>query len=250
MRIALCLALAAAGCGSTGSTAAPPLTTDDDKAFYALGLSIARNIKEFNMSPAEIEVVKRGMTDSLTGKKPEVELDTYGPKLRDLAHKRAAAAAETKKKAEQPFIDKAAAEPGAQKFPSGLVLRSLSPGRGASPQLGDTVKVNYHGTLSDGTVFDSSVQRGQPVEFPLGGVIPCWNEALPKMKVGEKAKLTCPSSIAYGDGGRPPKIPGGATLQFEVELIEIKAKPATPAPPVSLPPTPPPQMPGKKVAPH
>jgi FKBP-type peptidyl-prolyl cis-trans isomerase FkpA len=85
--------------------------------------------------------------------------------------------------------------------------------------------VHYEGKLTDGTIFDSSVQRGEPASFPLNGVIPCWTEGMQKLKVGGKAKLVCPSAIAYGDQGRPPKIPGGATLVFEVELLEIMKKP-------------------------
>jgi FKBP-type peptidyl-prolyl cis-trans isomerase FkpA len=126
-------------------------------------------------------------------------------------------------------VDKAAAEPGASKLPSGLVYTSLSEGTGASPGATDIVKAHYHGTLTDGTVFDSSVKRGQPLEFSLSGVIPCWTEGVQKMKVGGKAKLVCPSSIAYGDAGRPPTIPGGATLVFEVELLEVKPQAAPPA---------------------
>ena len=83
------------------------------------------------------------------------------------------------------------------------------------------MKVHYHGTLRDGTVFDSSVQRGEPISFPLSGVIPCWTEGVQKMKVGGKAKLVCPSDTAYGDGGQGP-IPGGAALMFEVQLLAIE----------------------------
>ncbi len=118
------------------------------------------------------------------------------------------------------YADKAVAE-GAKKFDSGLVYKDLTEGKGASPAATSTVKVHYKGTLVDGTEFDSSYKRGTPAEFPLNGVIPCWTEGLQKMKPGGKAQLICPSSIAYGDFGRP-SIPGGATLVFEVELLEVK----------------------------
>ena len=108
------------------------------------------------------------------------------------------------------------------KTASGLVYTELKAGSGASPNATDTVKVNYRGTLADGTEFDSSYKRGQPAEFPLNRVIPCWTEGVQKMKVGGKAKLVCPPSIAYGDRGAGSAVPPGATLTFEVELLEIK----------------------------
>lgn len=119
------------------------------------------------------------------------------------------------------FLDKAAAEPGAVRTPSGLVYRELRPGNGPSPTAADVVTVQYRGTLTDGTEFDSSYKRGQPAQFPLGQVIPCWTEGVQKMKVGGKAQLVCPSEIAYGERGSPPVIPGGATLVFEIELLGI-----------------------------
>ena len=121
----------------------------------------------------------------------------------------------------QAYLDKAAAEPGAVKTSSGLIYTELRPGNGASPKASDMVKVNYRGTLTDGTEFDSSYKRNEPTEFPLNGVIPCWTEGVQRMKVGGKSRLVCPSSIAYGDGGRPPVIPGGATLIFEIELLSV-----------------------------
>jgi FKBP-type peptidyl-prolyl cis-trans isomerase FkpA len=102
-----------------------------------------------------------------------------------------------------------------------MIFIPVAAGSGASPAATDTVRVHYHGTLRNGTVFDSSVQRGAPISFPLSGVIPCWTEGVQKMKVGGKAKLVCPSETAYGDGGQGP-IPGGATLVFEVELLAIE----------------------------
>ena len=132
--------------------------------------------------------------------------------------------------AQDATVTKAAAEAGAVKTDSGMVYRSLKDGTGASPKETDVVRVHYRGTLPDGKEFDSSIARGQPAEFPLNRVIKCWTEGVQKMKVGGKSKLVCPSQIAYGDRGRPPKIPGGAALTFEVELLEI-VKPAAAATP-------------------
>ncbi len=107
----------------------------------------------------------------------------------------------------------------------GIEITHLVVGTGPSPKATDRVQVHYHGTFPDGTVFDSSVERNEPATFPLNGVIDCWTEGVQQMKVGGKAKLVCPSAIAYGDQGRPPKIPGGATLVFEIELLEVVKKP-------------------------
>ena len=131
------------------------------------------------------------------------------------------AAAAQEKKAGETMLSKAAGEKGAKKTPAGAVVIPLKPGTGPSPSPTDKVKVHYHGTLTDGTVFDSSVQRGEPITFPLDGVIPCWTEGVQQMKVGGKARLVCPSDTAYGDRGAPPRIKPGATLVFEVELLEI-----------------------------
>ena len=115
----------------------------------------------------------------------------------------------------------AAKEPGASVTSSGLVYRSLKDGTGAAPKATDVVKVNYKGTLPDGTKFDASADHGGPITFPLNRVIPCWTEGVQKMKVGGKAKLTCPSAIAYGPRGAGGVIPPNATLVFEVELVGI-----------------------------
>ena len=118
----------------------------------------------------------------------------------------------------------AAKEPGAVVTPSGLVYRSLKDGTGPSPTAADTVKVHYRGTFPDGREFDSSYKRNEAIEFPLTGVIRCWTEGVQKMKVGGKAKLTCPPSIAYGERGAGNAVPPNATLMFEVELLGIKGK--------------------------
>jgi FKBP-type peptidyl-prolyl cis-trans isomerase FkpA len=113
---------------------------------------------------------------------------------------------------------------GSETWPSGLVYRSLKDGTGASPSASDVVKVHYRGTFLNGKEFDSSYTRGQPAEFPLNRVIPCWTEGVQKMKVGGKAKLTCPPAIAYGAKGAGGVIPPNSTLQFDVELIGIAGK--------------------------
>jgi FKBP-type peptidyl-prolyl cis-trans isomerase FkpA len=126
--------------------------------------------------------------------------------------------------AQNDFAQAAAKEPGAKVTASGLVYRSLQDGQGASPLASDKVKVHYRGTFPDGKEFDSSYKRNQPIDFPLNGVIACWTEGVQLMKVGGRAKLTCPPAIAYGARGAGGVIPPNATLQFEVELIAIAGK--------------------------
>jgi FKBP-type peptidyl-prolyl cis-trans isomerase FkpA len=124
--------------------------------------------------------------------------------------------------AQQEVVAKAATEKGAVKTESGMVYRALTEGKGPSPKETDVVRVHYRGTFPDGKEFDSSLSRGQPAEFPLNRVIKCWTEGVQRMKVGGKAKLTCPPSLAYGEKGAGGVIPPNATLQFEVELLGIK----------------------------
>jgi len=219
-------ATAGRGAAAAPKPAAPPapapLTTDDDKTIYAIGLSLGRSLSMFNLTPAEVELVKRALSDSAAGK-PEVELNEWMPKIQPLMSNRMAAVAAKEKASSAVYLAKAAAEPGAAKTASGLVYRELKAGEGESPKATDTVKVNYRGTLIDGTEFDSSYKRNQPAQFPLNGVIKCWTEGVQRMKAGGKSMLVCPSDLAYGDQGSPPKIPGGATLLFEIELLEIAA---------------------------
>jgi FKBP-type peptidyl-prolyl cis-trans isomerase FkpA len=211
------------GGGASGAGANPQ--TEDQKTLYALGLSIGRSISVFNLTPEELQYVQAGMNAQVKGDKPAVELEAYGPKFQQLAQTRSQAKAAEEKKKGQAFLDQAAKEQGAEKLPSGLVYKELQAGTGESPKATDFVKVHYKGTLTDGKEFDSSYKRNEPTQFPLNGVIPCWTEGVQKMKVGGKARLTCPSEIAYGDRGAPPNIPGGAVLVFEVELIEISKPP-------------------------
>jgi FKBP-type peptidyl-prolyl cis-trans isomerase FkpA len=206
--------------GGAGS-AAPKLETEDQKTLYAMGLLLGRNVKPLALTPDEMTFVKAGLSDAAADTKPQVELDTYGPKVNAFAQKRVGSKAEGEKKKGQEFADNVAKQSGAVKTPSGIVLRTINPGAGPSPTADDVVKVHYEGKLIDGTVFDSSIARGQPTEFGLKGVVPCWTEALQTMKKGGKSQVVCPSDLAYGDNGQPPTIPPGATLSFEVELLDF-----------------------------
>ena len=208
---------------SAPKAAAAALVTDEEKTVCALGLQVYRSLAPFDLSPAEMELINRALADAAAGK-PAVDVNEWVPKLQPFAQARSARVAEQQKASSKAYLAKAATEPGVLKTEAGMIYKDIQPGTGASPKASDTVKVNYRGALIDGTEFDSSYRRNQPAQFPLSGVIRCWTEGVQKMKVGGKARLVCPSDIAYGDTGRPPTIPGGATLVFEIELLEIGGK--------------------------
>jgi FKBP-type peptidyl-prolyl cis-trans isomerase FkpA/FKBP-type peptidyl-prolyl cis-trans isomerase FklB len=197
------------------------LETEDDKTIYAMGVNLARNLDHLPLSKSEKQILEKGFADGMEKRDPQVDTVRYGRRAESLFTRRNADLAKDESDAAEAFLAEAAAAEGAQRSDSGLVMVVLTPGDGPSPAATDRVRVHYHGTLRDGTVFDSSVARGEPVVFPLDRVIPCWTEALQKMKTGEKSRVVCPAEIAYGDQGAPPLIKPGATLSFEVELIEI-----------------------------
>jgi FKBP-type peptidyl-prolyl cis-trans isomerase len=205
----------------TAAAAAEP-KTEEEKALYALGVALSQSLASFSLTEAELSVVQSGIADGVKGKAGNIEPTSFMPKLREMQKVRIEAASKA-------ALDKAAAEKGATKTASGLIITTIKEGKGPAPKATDTVKVHYHGTLPDGRVFDSSVERKQPASFALNQVIACWTEGVQLMKVGGKSKLVCPASIAYGDRGAGPQIPPGATLIFEVELLEIE-KPSLPAP--------------------
>lgn len=205
------------------------LKTDQEKASYAIGMQIGKSLKAQN-ADVSLPALTTGLSDALDGKesrlKPE-EISAAMQKMREEAEKKAVEQAEKNKKDGEEFLAKNKAKAGVKTTASGLQYEVVQEGTGASPTAADVVKVHYTGMLINGEKFDSSVDRGEPVEFPVGGVIPGWTEALQLMKVGSKFKLTIPSDLAYGPSGRPG-IPPNSVLVFDVELLEVKPAAAAP----------------------
>lgn len=218
--------MAMLGCNALKGSASNEvkLETEDQKLLYSLGLALSSNsLGAFKgtFSAEEMETIKAGFGDGLQKVEPKVALNEFGPKLQGFLQKRMAVVSEGQKTAGKAYLDKAAAEPGAVKTASGVVYKEVTPGTGASPSATSKVKVHYEGSLIDGKVFDSSIKRGEPISFPLNGVIKGWQEGLQMMKVGGKAKLVIPPELAYGDQ-EVGEIPPGSTLVFEVELLAIE----------------------------
>ncbi|MDD2772707.1 MAG: FKBP-type peptidyl-prolyl cis-trans isomerase [Elusimicrobiales bacterium] len=205
---------------------------DNSKTLYSLGYLIGQNVdfETLMLTSMEYKQLEAGFADAARNSEPKYVIAESTADLRVFAEERAAVRTASEKTKGEAYAAKRLQEKGAAKLASGVIIISEKEGSGPMPAATDTVKVDYEGSLIDGTVFDSSIQRGTPAEFPLNAIIPCWSEALQKMKAGAKATLVCSSSAAYGDAGRPRKIPGGATLVFKVSLLEIVPPPPPPAP--------------------
>ena len=221
--IASCLVtLLCIGTTATFAATTEP-TTDEQKTLYALGLAINQSLSNFSLSEPEFEIVKSGITDGFLKRPAKVDLQAFGMKISQLQEARALVIAEAEKKAGAAFLAKIAAEPGAKKTESGAVLKTIKEGNGATPKVSDMVKMHYQGTLIDGTLFDSSAKQGEAAMLRVNEMSKCWVEGIQQIKVGGKSKLVCPSTLAYRDKGLPPLIKPGATLVFEIELLEIMA---------------------------
>ncbi len=192
--------------------------TEDQKTLYLYGVGFGRSLQTMQIADDELQFIQAGMADGFLDKDLEVTpAEGVNPMvtMNELVKNRSQVKTDA-------FLAKEKNAPGAKIYPSGLIMTEIKAGSGGSPTVDDTVVAHYHGTLVDGTVFDSSVDRGEPSEFPLQRVIPCWTEALQKMKKGGKSRLVCPPDIAYGDRGAPGRIPPGSALVFEVELVDFK----------------------------
>jgi len=198
------------------------LQGEDNKTFYAMGHMLGENLTRLKLSTKELENLTLGMKHAANNEKPLVEIEMYRAKIQDLFKSRMDSLASFEKNKGKKFIEEYKLKDGVVITESGLAYRVLKEGTGATPLDSSTVEVHYHGTLIDGTVFDSSVDRGKKISFPLDRVIKGWGEGVQTMKVGGKTEFVIPSDIAYGDAGAPPEIPGGATLIFVIELFDVR----------------------------
>ena len=190
-----------------------------------MGFMLGANLQRLNLNEQELKALYKGIIHSAKNDKAEVEMAIYQPKIQEMFKSRMESVAKKTKVDGEKFIEKYLKDnPTAKKLESGLVIHTITEGTGETPKETDTVEVHYHGTLIDGTVFDSSVERGKKITFPLNRVIKGWTEGLQQVKTGGKVKLVIPADLAYGDQGAPPKIAGGSTLVFEVELFQINPK--------------------------
>lgn len=217
------LGVLASGCNKTVEP-----KTEEEKTFYSIGTMFGSRLTQLQMSDAELDAMAQGLRDAAKNEKQKVDPMAYQQKIQDMFKSRMEKQAVEVKKKGTEFLEKFVKE-GATKTASGLAYKHVKEGTGPSPKETDIVKVHYHGTLMDGTVFDSSRERGKEVSFPLNRVIRGWTEGVQLMKVGGTTRFVIPSDLAYGDAGAPPKIKGGDTLVFEVELLGIEKGEAAPA---------------------
>lgn len=202
----------------------PSFDSVEAQASYGIGLQVGQQLQESGLEGLQPEALLAGLKDALEGNAPAVPVDVVHRALREV-HERADAVRRARQEEQavegQAFLEANAKLDGVSSTESGLQFRVLSQGEGMIPSRQDRVRVHYTGRLIDGTVFDSSVQRGEPAEFPVSGVIPGWIEALTLMPVGSKWELYIPHNLAYGDRGAGAAIPPFSALVFEVELLEI-----------------------------
>jgi FKBP-type peptidyl-prolyl cis-trans isomerase FklB len=216
----LAIAMAAASCNAQNKKGDAKMTTTLDSVSYGLGVAIGNNIKTNGFDSINLDLLNKAFRDVYAGKAELKQEDADRIIQGFMAQKEKMKGEENLKKG-QTFLDENKKKTGVQTTPSGLQYMIMKEGTGAKPTLNDKVTTHYHGTLIDGSVFDSSVERGQPASFPVSGVIPGWTEALQMMPVGSKWKLFVPANLAYGERGAGGKIGPNSTLIFEVELLSI-----------------------------
>jgi len=226
LRSSILLMLTACLAGSLGVAEETIPADENQKVLYSLGFAMSRNLASFGLDADEVKLVLDGLRDGILSGKSAVPMEQYASKIEPYLQSRQAAVGAQEQRLGAEFREELAAEAGAQQTESGMLYIEQLAGEGAQPAATDRVRVHYDGTFRDGRVFDSSRMAGTPVVFALDAVVPCFSEGIQRMRVGGKARLVCPPELAYGESGYPPMIPPGATLIFEIELLELLEPPA------------------------
>jgi FKBP-type peptidyl-prolyl cis-trans isomerase FkpA len=211
----------------------PALATEADKTLYALGVLLGKNVQDLHLGDSQIELVALGLADQAQDRPARVDMAIYAGKAQQWGNARRdqliAASAAERRAQDRPFEEAAARESGARMLPDGAILRTLVTGRGEGPSPSDRVRISYEARLADGTVFDTTAKHSGEARLALNEALPCMKEALLQMRAAETVQLVCPAALAYGDPGRPPKVPGGATVVFKLSLLEVNPEEAPPA---------------------
>lgn len=200
------------------------LKTTADSVSYSIGVSIGANMRKDGLDSLNLDVMKNAIQSAINGDSLLLDAAQSQNVIQTYLSAKQAQKGSANLDAGKKFLAENKKKDGVKEMPNGLQYSVIKEGTGAIPTANDTVSVHYHGTLIDGTVFDSSIERGEPAEFPVGAVIKGWTEALQMMKVGSKYKLFIPADLAYGDRAAGPKISANSTLIFDVELLSIKGK--------------------------
>jgi FKBP-type peptidyl-prolyl cis-trans isomerase len=214
--------LALTGCAAAAPTAGQKTATEQNEVLYQLGVQMSGVLQTLDLSKAEFAVVNKGLADGYDHRADLGKAATYDPQVQTLRRARIAVITEREMRAGKAYLERAALTAGARKTASGMVYIPMSAGSGPTPTAKDRVEINYVGRLIDGRVFDSSSARGEPATFALNQVMPCFSEALQLMQAGGKSRIVCAADLTYGDRGSLPDVLPGATLDFEIELLEVK----------------------------
>jgi FKBP-type peptidyl-prolyl cis-trans isomerase FklB len=202
----------------------PALKNSIDSLSYAIGMNIGANMKMQGIDSISAAALNKGIADAMKGNKPIMDENTCNMTIQQKLQEFMMKKVNVQKEEGRKFLEENKKQPGVVTLPNGIQYKIINQGGGVKPTLEDTIKVHYKGTTVDGNVFDDSYSRGEPIEFPLGGLIEGWKQTLVLMPVGSKWQIFLPSDFGYGDRGAGANIPGGAALIFELELLDVKPK--------------------------